>query len=164
MAVPVTAFFAGIHALFYTGLSLLVVSHRVRTKVSVGDGTDKILKVIFDAASSQDHKAPFTWEQMAERYAPLGKAIRTHGNFSEYVPFALVLLAFLELNKSVSHNPLVYTGLALLVSRIAHFIGLHLFKRPGPNPFRFIGAVGTFFLLAVLGFLLLSSSSVPALH
>ena len=70
----------------------------------------------------------------------LATRIRRHGNFIEGVPFALILLAALELN-GASPGLLHGLGIALVLSRIAHPIGLkHDNLR---NPLRAIGAAGT---------------------
>ena len=53
----------------------------------------------------------------------LRKAIAVHSNFSQYVPFALLLITFVELNHASAY--LVH-GLcfSLLLGRIAHAYGL----------------------------------------
>ena len=160
--IPVTGFFAGVLGFGYMALSFLVVHHRRRLGVSIGDGSDKIIKMIYDAVAAA--KAPeHPLEKSVDRFAPLGKAIRTHGNFGEYVPFSLLMLGLLEANKAVAHNTLVYLGLFLVASRVSHFIGLYGFKKAGPNVFRFFGALSSFGLLATLSYLLVSKLPLPAL-
>ena len=49
------------------------------------------------------------------------RRMRSHGNFVEYVPFALVLIGFAELNGA----PTVYVhgmGALLLLSRVFHYV------------------------------------------
>lgn len=72
-------------------LALQVVKNRRKHKVSLGDGGIEELR----------------------------RAIRAHGNFSEYVPISLILLAMSELNHAHS---LVVMGFALLIflGRIFH--------------------------------------------
>ena len=71
--------------------------------------------------------------------------MRRHGNFSEFVPLALVLMAIVELNGG-SAGLLHGVGILLVVSRICHPIGLE--ADSVSNPLRGIGAGGT--LLASL--------------
>ncbi len=95
MSVPITALYAGLLAL--VGLVLGVGSGwlRARTGVSLGDGGNS--------------------QQLV--------AVRRHGNFSEWVPLALILIAVLELN-GVSGTALHALGATLLLARIAHPLGL----------------------------------------
>ncbi|NVK18957.1 MAG: MAPEG family protein [Methylocystaceae bacterium] len=53
----------------------------------------------------------------------LTRAIRAHGNFIEYVPLCLLLMAFGELN-GASDWTVHITGAILLISRILHSISL----------------------------------------
>jgi len=73
-------------------------------------------------------------------YPELLVASRRHGNFAEWVPLALILIAELELN-GVSYLAIHGLGAALLVSRIAHFFGLKSDTIRKVN--RLIGAMGT---------------------
>ena len=61
----VTALYASLLALVFLGLSFNIIRLRRLLRVGVGDGGEK----------------------------ELSKAIRIHGNFSEYMPLALILLA-----------------------------------------------------------------------
>lgn len=88
----VTSLYAGIFALFLTGLSLNVIRLRRKHRVKVGDGN--ILEL------------------------QLAKA--AHANAVEYAPFALVLLCFLELNFSISSTAIHGFGALLLVARAVH--------------------------------------------
>src|SRR3954449_9086648 len=65
-----TAYYAGLLALIYAGLSAWVVAGRLSSNVLHGDGGDSALL----------------------------KRIRSHGNFAEYVPLTLLLIALLEAN------------------------------------------------------------------
>lgn len=59
----------------------------------------------------------------------LERAIRAQGNFAEYVPIALILLAYLELNGA----PLWVTailGIALVTGRVIHAKGIN---QPPPH-------------------------------
>lgn len=91
----ITALYAGIFALIYIGLSARVALTRRRVRVSVFDGGN----------------------------AELGRAIRQHGNFGEYVPFALILMALIELNGGAVW--LVHgLGASLLVARLVYLNAL----------------------------------------
>lgn len=72
--------------------------------------------------------------------------IRAHANFFEYVPFAVVLLALLELSL-VSVTLLHVLGSILVVARVSHFWGLIMIS--GPSKFRFLGMLFTFLVLLV---------------
>lgn len=95
MLLPITALYAGLLALIGFGLAAGSGSIRSKTGVSFGDGgnVDQIV------------------------------AVRRHGNFAEWVPLALILLAILELNQ-VSSTAINVLGGWLVVARILHPIGL----------------------------------------
>ena len=95
MLVPIAALYAGLLAL--VGLVLGAGSGwlRAKTGVSLGGGDNPQQLVAF----------------------------RRHGNFSEWVPLALILIAVLELN-GVSATPLHAFGATLFLARIAHPLGL----------------------------------------
>jgi len=80
----------------------------------------------------------------------LERRIRVHGNFAEYVPFALLLLAMAEWRGG---NPLILNALCalLLAGRIAHAVFL---SRPSTDAIgRVVGMTGT--QTAILGAALL---------
>jgi uncharacterized membrane protein YecN with MAPEG domain len=87
----VTPLYAGLLALWFVILALRVVLHRRRAKVSLGDGGDTLL----------------------------ARAIRGHGNFAEYVPLALLMMAMLELVRT-SIYVLHVLGILLLLGRLLH--------------------------------------------
>jgi len=92
---PVTALYASLLAPLYLILTIRIVSMRFGARIALGDGGDKTLQ----------------------------KRIRAHGNFAEYVPYALVLLALAE-NLGAAHWVLHLSGAALLIGRHAHAIAL----------------------------------------
>jgi len=49
------------------------------------------------------------------------RAVRVHSNFAEYVPFALLLLYFVETSGA---SPVVIHGLCLLIGRLSHAFGV----------------------------------------
>lgn len=120
MIVPATtAFYAALLALVYLGLSGWVMGSRVSDNVLLGDGGD----------------------------ASLLKRVRSHANFSEYVPLALVLVGLLEACGG-GHGLVQGLLIALLVGRILHPIGM--FASPNsPRQFACRGG-GMLLTLAVL--------------
>ncbi len=95
MHTPITAFYAGLLAITFVYLSILVVKQRKSKKVSLGDGGD----------------------------AHLSAYMRAHGNFAEYVPLSLVLIFIAEVNDT-SAVLLHILGSALLIGRLIHAYGL----------------------------------------
>jgi uncharacterized membrane protein YecN with MAPEG domain len=77
----------------------------------------------------------------------LERAIRAQGNFAEYVPFGLILLACLELNGAAWW--LVATpGVTLIIGRLIHVLGINT---PPPDfSKRVLGMKFTFFTLMAL--------------
>ncbi|TLU64089.1 glutathione S-transferase [Thalassotalea litorea] len=118
-SLTITGFYAGILALLYIALSFKVIGLRRRLKIGLGDGGDK----------------------------ELSKAIRVHGNFVEYVPFALLLLAILEINNG-SQFVMHALGGALVTCRFLHAIGIA--KSSGKSWQRFVGVLGTFLAMLIL--------------
>jgi len=113
----VTPLYAGVLAVLFILLGLRVI--QVRQKgIPIGDGGDpQMLRVI-----------------------------RGHGNFAEYVPLALLMMALLELGRT-SAWLLHALGIALLISRLLHGYALSCVQR-----FRFgrvWGTTLTFLVLAV---------------
>lgn len=92
---PVTAFYASVLAFIYLYLTALVITHRRSNRIGVGDGGDDRLQ----------------------------RLIRVHGNFSEYVPLTLILLAILEISTEIPW--LIHAfGAALVLGRVLHAYGL----------------------------------------
>lgn len=65
----------------------------------------------------------------------LDRAIRAHGNFTEYTPFFLILL-FLAEQAGHAHSTLHYIALSFLIGRMMHglcfsFLARNLFLRVG---------------------------------
>jgi len=77
----------------------------------------------------------------------LATAIRKQGNFTEHVPLVLVLMALVELNGAPTWL-LNATGVALVVGRILHPLGLDYDKMA--NPMRAIGVLLTLLVILVL--------------
>lgn len=119
MTIEITGLYAGVLALIYMLLAINVMVKRYKFKVGIGDGKQR----------------------------PLAKAIRIHGNFAEYIPFILVLMAIYELNGGTS-VVLHSCGIALSVGRILHAIGIS--KSIGVNLYRQIGMLTSFVALVML--------------
>lgn len=119
---PITAITASILTFFYVFLALRVISIRKSDKVSLGDGAQPRLQA----------------------------AIRAHGNFAEYVPLTLGLIALLELDH-FAWWILTLAAIALVTARVLHAVSIV------SNPQRFALRVlsmqltfGTLVSLAVL--------------
>lgn len=122
-----TAFYAGLFALLYVALAFWVVAGRLRTQTLHGTGPSELLK-----------------------------RVRCHGNFVEYVPFALLLIALLEARGG---SPAFIRTLliVLLIARVAHPFGM---LAPPNSPRQYIcrggGTVATtaIFIIAALSLIL----------
>jgi uncharacterized membrane protein YecN with MAPEG domain len=117
MTLIITPVYAALGAFFYIFLAKQVVNNRWKFKKGLGSVEGE-----------------------------LEQSIRAHGNFSEYVPLAFLLISFLEgqrWNIWAIHALCV----ALLISRLLHFIGMK--KSAGPSKGRFYGTAGTFLILAM---------------
>jgi len=77
----------------------------------------------------------------------LQAAIRAHGNFSEYVPLSLVLMALLELDHFAS-TALMVVALALVLGRVLHAVSV--LSNPQRFKFRVLGMQLTFATLVSL--------------
>lgn len=115
----VTLVTGGLCGLLYFWLSWRVVRVRQSARVSIGHGGDNLLL----------------------------QRIRAHANFAEYVPFCLILIGAIELSTEVSPPLLWAAGLALVVVRISHAIGMGI---DGANPYRLVGAAGTWLVMVSL--------------
>lgn len=71
----------------------------------------------------------------------LARAIRAHGNFVEYTPIALILMAMLEL-RTGSSTALWILGAILVIARIVHALGIS--REPENLKLRVAGMVLTF--------------------
>lgn len=69
--------------------------------------------------------------------------MRAHANFTEYAPAILILMALIEFARG-SSLWLWAAGAVFIVVRLAHVIGM---DRSDSNPFRMVGALGTWVVL-----------------
>lgn len=123
----ITAGYAAFLGLLFLILSIWVVKARGRYRVGIGDGAEPALIL----------------------------RIRGHANFAEYVPLALILIAFNEL-AGVPGWGVHALGAVLLLARIAHPIGMTSSARsPLQKPFRGFGVLGTWGVILIASFLLL---------
>ena len=99
MTLLVAPAYASILALIFFALSIRTLRVRRKAQVAVGDGGN----------------------------IQLLRAMRAHANFAEYTPFALLLIAFMEL-EGLSHGLVHAHCLALLVGRCAHAFGVSQIK------------------------------------
>ncbi|WP_081894591.1 MAPEG family protein [Ruegeria halocynthiae] len=114
----VTPVYAALLAILYVALSAKVISQRRNDKISYGDGGNQgMLKVI-----------------------------RTHSNFVEYTPFALLLIAMVEL-QGAGGLLLNLLGMALLAGRVLHAYGFG--RSPQVVILRQIGMLLTFAAILV---------------
>lgn len=117
--VSVTALYAGILGLLLVALSLrVVIVARVGAQIPYGDGGENELTPV----------------------------IRSHGNFIEYVPMALLLIGFVEFTGT--SNTLIHgLGIALVIARVLHAAGLK--ANQGPTFGRVAGAAITWLVIAI---------------
>lgn len=117
----VTPLAAGILGLVFLWLSVRVIRFRQRDAVGIGHG------------DSND----------------LLRAIRVHGNFAEYVGLSLVMLALLEVSGIAPAWLLWGLGGVLVVSRLAHAVGLS--ASSGESVGRFAGTLLSLVYLLIAG-------------
>ena len=113
-----TILYAGLLGVMSIVLSSFAGSRRGKLKLSIGDGGDQELLL----------------------------GIRRHGNFTEYVPLALILIGCLEAN-GVSSTAIHALGALLVISRICHAVGLKPDTIEGVG--RLVGAAGTALITVV---------------
>lgn len=115
----VTSIIASVLTIIFIKLSFAVIGLRRKNKVGLGSGGHEDLE----------------------------RAIRAQGNFAEYVPFGITLLACLELNGA----PLLLVailGITLITGRMIHAKGIN---EPSPNfSKRVLGMKFTFYTLITL--------------
>ena len=128
-ALTVTMLYGGSLTLWFLVLGARVVKRR-RGGIALGDGGDALML----------------------------RAIRGHGNFSEYVPLALILLAALELN-GTSLYVLHGLGLTLLAGRMLHGYALSFTPQFGFG--RLWGTTLTYIVLGVEALMCLYQAVMP---
>lgn len=96
LQLPVTLIIAGIFALLLVALSLNVSLRRRATQNAAADGGADL---------------------------ELQRRIRAHGNFSEYAPSMLLVMALME-GAGAAHPLVASVGMAFLISRLLHAFGM----------------------------------------
>ena len=104
MAVSITAAYAAVLGLIILALGINVTAHRVKLKVSLGDGGNPEML----------------------------RMIRLHGNAVEYVPLALVLMLAYEINGGW-HTALHIVGIALVAARVIQTAAMWSTDVPRPG-------------------------------
>jgi hypothetical protein len=92
----VTSIIASLLTIIFIKLSFAVIGLRRKNKVGLGSGG----------------------------HDDLERAIRAQGNFVEYVPFGIILIACLELNGAPWWLVLI-PGITLIVGRLIHAVGIN---------------------------------------
>lgn len=95
MPLSITLLFGGLFGLMYLALAVRVSLTRKRVQAPLGDKGDRVLH----------------------------RAVRAHGNFAEYAPFGLLLLALNEYHGASSTLVWILGG-ALMLGRILHAWGI----------------------------------------
>ncbi|HEX6930357.1 MAG TPA: MAPEG family protein [Gammaproteobacteria bacterium] len=119
MHAPVTALYAGLLAILLIALATRVSRLRWKHRIGIGAGDND----------------------------GLVRATRVHGNASEYIPVALVLLLVAELNGFPAWS-LHAAGSGLFLARVMHAAGLG--RHAGYSSGRFIGTALTWLTIAAL--------------
>lgn len=128
---PVSFLYAGLLGLLLIALSARVVLARRRYNVRLGPGTEDAMQ----------------------------QAVRVQGNFTEYVPFAVLLLVFSEITglpSAAVHG----AGILLLASRAIHAMGLS--QSPGVTFGRFYGTAGTWITIIGLSLWLVYATTTAS--
>ena len=92
----VTSVIASVLTIIFVRLSFAVIGLRRKNKVGLGSGG----------------------------YEDLERAIRAQGNFAEYVPFGIILIACLELN-GAPWWLVIIPGITLIIGRLIHAKGIN---------------------------------------
>ena len=117
--------YAAILVLMFVVLSIRVIQMRASAKIGIGTGNDPAME----------------------------RRIRVHGNFAEYVPLALLLLAFMEMQQQ-PRTLIHILCLVLIVARIVHAIGVTPVEEN--FPMRVGSVLATFAVLLIASLALLA--------
>ena len=83
--------------------------------------------------------------------------MQAHGNFSEYVPLALLLLALVEGNNAAPAFLIAALGTVLVLARFSHAWGIAV--KDANFMLRFLGTVGTISTINISTVILLVNSA-----
>ncbi len=131
IAGPVSFLYAGLLGLLLIALSAQVVLARRRFRVRLGHGTEEGMQ----------------------------QAVRMHANFTEYVPFAVLLLVLAEIT-GLPAAGVHGAGILLVVCRVLHAFGLS--QSPGRTFGRFYGTAGTWLVILALSIWLLYATTAAS--
>jgi len=109
----VTSIIAAVLTIIFVRLSFAVIGLRRKNQIGLGTGGHEDLE----------------------------RAIRAQGNFAEYVPFGIILIACLELNEAPWWLVAI-PGIALIIGRLIHAVGIN--KPPPDFSKRVLGMQFTF--------------------
>lgn len=112
----ITSFTASVLAIMLVALSIYVGIYRNTAKIMVGTGNDEKLTI----------------------------RIRAQGNFTEYAPMALIIIALCEYQKFSSTLVLILAAL-IIIGRLTHAIGM----LKNLVIFKFIGMIGTYLCIII---------------
>ena len=128
MTPTITATYAAILAFFYVAMSFYVIITRAKTDTLLGAG-DSI---------------------------PMLVAMRRHGNLSEYMPFAILMMALAEV-LGLGTTWLHVSGVALVAGRLIHPFGV---TEKSPLPPRVIGVLATFAAILIPAIFILFTATL----
>lgn len=132
MQLTIVPFYAALLAALFIFLSARVIRMRGQEKIGIGDGNNLRLR----------------------------RAIRVHGNFAEYVPLALILVMFVDLQQFAA--VIVHAlCVVLIVGRVCHAYGVS--QEEEDYRFRLIGMILTFATIATSALLLIGSFAAQVL-
>lgn len=131
IAGPVSFLYAALLGLLLIALSVTVVLARRRFRVRIGDGNDEGMR----------------------------QAMRVQANFTEYVPFAVVLLIVAEIT-GLPNLAVHAAGIMLVASRLIHAWGLS--HSPGLTFGRFYGTAGTWIVITGLSLWILFATTTAS--
>ena len=115
----ITSVIASVLTIIFVKLSFAVIGLRRKNKVGLGSGGHEDLE----------------------------RAIRAQGNFAEYVPFGIILIACIELN-GAPWWLVALPGITLIIGRLIHAVGIN---QPPPDfSKRVLGMKFTFYTLITL--------------
>ena len=115
----ITSVIASVLTIIFVKLSFAVIGLRRKNKVGLGSGGNEDLE----------------------------RAIRAQGNFAEYVPFGIILIACIELN-GAPWWLVALPGIALIIGRLIHAVGIN--EPPPDFSKRVLGMKFTFYTLIAL--------------